>query len=67
MSHKLRVFKWVDGILKHREYAFATKHEAINHFKNNPDLNADMAKIVDQDETVVHEIVPSTVSAETYA
>jgi len=65
--HKVHIFKWVDGVLKWREYTFGTKHEAVNWASTVQDTSADSIKVMDHEGTIVHEISPTAINTQTYA
>jgi hypothetical protein len=64
-KHKVKLLKWIEGVLKITEHEFPTRH-AAQQFATSADCHS--AKIVNENGNVVHEVSNQpTAAVNTYA
>lgn len=63
-NHKVKLHKWINGILHTTEHIFGSRHDAVNFAKKS---DCHTAKIIDPMGSLVHEEVKSAVNTNTYA
>jgi hypothetical protein len=67
-KHKVRTHSWLNGILQFRDFLFDDIEAAMNFVMTSEhSTNADIVKVYNDNDQVVHEANPSTAVINSYA
>jgi len=64
-KHKVKLHKWIDGVLSVVEHEFNRRYDADLFLRHNDDFHS--AKILNADGSVVHEVVSQKAPKSDYA